>query len=111
MKLNMFLNLFIVTYGGPYRVPLSSGAHYFLTTVDDASQATWVYLIREKGEMSDLLRGFIAMTKNQFRKNVKVVRSDNGSKFTSNPMQVFYQDEGILRQRSYVDTPPTEWEG
>ena len=73
--------------------------------MDDASRATWVYLMREKGETSELLRNFILMTKNQFGKNVKVVRSDDGSEFTSNSMKMFYQEQGILRQNSCVDTP------
>ena len=34
---------------GPYRAPSSTGAQYFLTIVDDASRATWVYLMREGG--------------------------------------------------------------
>ena len=40
-----------------------------------------------------------------YHKRVKAVRSDNGSKFTSNPMQVFYQEHGILSQNSCVYTP------
>ena len=82
---------------GPYREPASNGAHYFLTTIDDASRATWVYLMHKGGETSQLLKNFVILTKNQFGKNIKTIRSDNGSKFTSNPMQIFYQEKGILR--------------
>jgi len=39
---------------GPYTVPSSSGAHYFFTIIDDASRATWVYLMHERGETSHL---------------------------------------------------------
>ena len=81
------------------------GLHYFLTIVDDTTQATWVYLMRERGELSQLLRNFIVMTKNQLEKSVKIVKSDNGAKFTLNPMQVFYQENGIFGQSSCVDTP------
>ena len=42
----------------------------FLTIVDNASQATWVYLMREKAETSQLLKNFIAMVKTQFRKKM-----------------------------------------
>ena len=45
------------------------------------------------------------MVKNQFAKVVKVVRSDNGSEFTSEPMQQFYYEHGILRENTCVDTP------
>ena len=83
----------------------SNCSHYFLTIIDNASHATWVYLICEREETSQLLKNFIAMTKNQFRKSVKIVRSDNGSKFTSTPMQVFYQENGIPCQSSCIKTP------
>jgi len=37
---------------GSHEEPSTSGAHYFLTIVDDANQATWVYLMREKKDTS-----------------------------------------------------------
>jgi len=45
------------------------------------------------------------MIKHQFETTVKIVRSDNGSEFTSKPMEQFYQDHGIIRQSSCVETP------
>ena len=72
---------------GPYKVKASCGANYFLTIVDDGSRATWVYLMQKKGEVGLLLKGFVAMTSNQFKKNVKIVRSDNGLEFKFGTMQ------------------------
>jgi len=40
----------------PYRYPSLCGAHYFLSLVDDVSRATWVYLMKVRGEASKLLR-------------------------------------------------------
>jgi len=54
--------------------------------VDDASWATWVYLMVEKSETSQFLKEVIVMVQNQFGSNVKIVRSDNGLEFTSRPM-------------------------
>jgi len=51
---------------GPYRVQSFSGASYFLTIVDDASRAVWVYLMTEKRKIGNLLKGFVAMAKRQF---------------------------------------------
>lgn len=90
---------------GPYRKPSSEGPHYFLTIVDDASGATWVYLMREKGETSQLLKNFIIIAHTRFGKSVKVMRSDNGSEFTSTLMQLFYMEKGILRQSNCIDAP------
>jgi len=33
---------------GSYKIPSFCGAHYFLTTVDDASRPVWIYLMKEK---------------------------------------------------------------
>ena len=43
--------------------------------------------MKDRIEASKLLQGFIVMVKNQFNRNFKVVRSDNGSEFTFKPMQ------------------------
>ena len=44
------------------------------------------------------------MVQTQFNGKVKIVRSDNGSEFTSGPMQEYYRAHGILRESSCVDT-------
>jgi len=90
---------------GAYRVPFLYGAQYFFTIVDDASQAVWVFLMREKGEASMLLQNFVLMVKTQFERDVKIVRSDNGLEFLSGAMKCFYQEKGIMHHTSCLDTP------
>ena len=66
---------------GPYRVPSSCGACYFLTLVDDGSRSVWLYLMKEKSEVELFLKGFVAMVKTQFDKQVEVVQTNNGFEF------------------------------
>ena len=80
-KANNLFDLIYCDIWGPYRVKISCCASYFLTIVDDASMAMWVYLMKEKSEVSVLLKGFMAMANNQFGKGMKVIRSDNGLEF------------------------------
>jgi len=61
--------------------------------------------MKDRTKASKLLKIFILMVKNQFNKGVKMVRSDNGSEFTSGHMREFYSEHGILRESSCVDTP------
>jgi len=56
---------------GAYKVPSFCGAQYFLTIVDDANRAVWVYLMKVKGEASNLLKDFVVMVKSQYGKDVK----------------------------------------
>jgi len=90
---------------GLYRESSSCQAHYFFTIIGDASLATWVYLMCDRCEISQLLKDVIGIAKNQFGHNVKIIRSNNRLEFTSKPRQKFYREHGILRQSSYVETP------
>ncbi|XP_048638582.1 uncharacterized protein LOC125610287 [Brassica napus] len=51
--------------------------------VDDFSRAVWTYLLFEKSEVQTVLKNFCKMTEKQFSKEVKVVRSDNGTDYSS----------------------------
>ncbi|KAL9228263.1 hypothetical protein vseg_003863 [Gypsophila vaccaria] len=90
---------------GKYSVKSLNGAQFFLTIVDDKSRAVWVYLMREKSEVIQLLINFCKMVKTQFGRQVKVVQSDNGSEFLSGPLKQYYNENGMLFQTSNVDTP------
>ena len=44
---------------GSYKIPSFYGAHYFLTIVDDVSRVVWIYLMRDKGEVANILPRFV----------------------------------------------------
>lgn len=88
---------------GPYKVPSSCGAKYFLTIVDDYSRGVWISLIRNKTEVESTLLNFIALIKRQFDRLIKVVRSDNGTEF--NHLQDYFVRNGIIFESSCVGTP------
>ena len=90
---------------GPYHVESLCGAHYFLVIVDDASWAVWVYVMKEKGEVSNLVKKVCTMAKTQFHVNVKIIMSDSGQEFTLGPIKDFYSEQGIIHQTSCIDTP------
>ncbi|KAG7546410.1 Integrase catalytic core [Arabidopsis suecica] len=88
---------------GPYKLASSCGAHYFLTIVDDHSRAVWTHLMLAKSEVGPILQKFIAMAFRQFNKQVKIVRSDNGTEFMS--LKAYFAENGIIHQTSCVYTP------
>ena len=68
IKSNVFLGLFIVVSGVRIENPHPVMLTIFLTIMDDASRAIWVYLMCEKGEASKLIRNFVIMACTQFGK-------------------------------------------
>lgn len=90
---------------GPYKTSSFSGAHFFLSVVDDYSRSVWVFLMKHKSEVSNYLIMFCNMVHTQFNKKVKKIRADNGVEFKSNCMLDYYMKHGIVLETSCTDTP------
>ncbi|KAB2625777.1 hypothetical protein D8674_017437 [Pyrus ussuriensis x Pyrus communis] len=88
-------------YPGPYRQSSLSGAHYFLTIVDDFSRFTWVFLMKHKSDTQQLIKDFFAYVTTQFRTTIQCIRTDNGGEFLS--LRSFFSDHGVLLQTSCND--------
>jgi len=58
------------------------GHKSFLSIVDDLSKHTWAFMMHSKGEIRSLLRNFFTYAKNQYGKDIKIIRYDNGPKFS-----------------------------
>ena len=87
---------------GPYFVCTYDGFRFFLTIVNDATKSTWVYLMKAKSDVKQLLISFYNMILTQFNIGIKAIRSDNALKFS---LSNFYSDHGIVHQKSCVYTP------
>ncbi|KAE9615790.1 putative RNA-directed DNA polymerase [Lupinus albus] len=82
-------------------MPSTNGHRYFLTIVDDKSRFTWIYFMKCKSEVPNLIRKFTALINTQFGIEIKNIRSDNGREFSMNE---FYDKHGIQHQTSCVET-------
>ncbi|RDY11869.1 hypothetical protein CR513_03413, partial [Mucuna pruriens] len=67
------------------------GAYRTLSTY-----AMWVYLLINKQEVLQMLHNFIALIEKQFCKQVKILKSDHGKKFTC--MKRYFLDHEIIFQ-------------
>ena len=63
---------------GPAPVTSHSHHKYFVTFIDDYSRHTWIYFLHYKSGVYDAFKRFTAYIKNQFSKNIKILRSDSG---------------------------------
>jgi transposase InsO family protein len=90
---------------GPSPITSESGYRWYIIFVDDFSRMTWLYLLKSKEEVKEIFRIFITMIKTQFEKNIKVVRSDNGTEYINHEVQTIFQNGGIVHETSCVGTP------
>jgi transposase InsO family protein len=73
------------------------------------SQTTWVYLLKEKSEVSSVFLIFYRMIQARFNASIKIVRSDNGAEYLSHYLGAFFCEHAIIHQTTCVDTP--QWNG
>ncbi|CAL1356412.1 unnamed protein product [Linum trigynum] len=85
---------------GPSFVLSRHGFRYFALFVDHATRFTWVYFLRLKSDLKAIAEEFLKMVQTQFNKPVKILRSDPGGEFSSNPLLALYRSLSTLCQKS-----------
>nr|GEZ95286.1 putative ribonuclease H-like domain-containing protein [Tanacetum cinerariifolium] len=90
---------------GPTFVKRLNKKSYCLVVTDDYSRFTWVFFLATKDETSPILRTFITGLENQLSLKVKVIRSENGTKFKNHDLNKFCGMKGIKREFSVPRTP------
>lgn len=85
---------------GPYRHFTHGKCNSFLTIVDDHSKCTWLFLFSDKSQVPALIMNFITYVSTQFKKIVKILRTDNGTEFISCVLSKQLLNLGILHQTS-----------
>nr|GEV23116.1 hypothetical protein [Tanacetum cinerariifolium] len=78
---------------------------YCLVVTDDYSRFSWVFFLATKDETSTILKTFITGIENQINHKVKIIRSDDGTKFKNHDLNQFCRMKGIKREFSVARTP------
>jgi transposase InsO family protein len=92
---------------GPIAYISIDRSKYCLVIVDDYSRFTWVFLLQEKSQTQETLKGFLRRAQNEFSLRIKKIRSDNGTEFKNSQIEGFLEDEGIKHELSSPYTPVT----
>ncbi|XP_068344010.1 uncharacterized protein [Pyrus communis] len=90
---------------GPAPLESFDGYRYYVIFVDDFSRATWLYLLKFKSEVMDAFKDFHNLVMNHFSSQIHILRSDNGTEYTSKNMTNYLSTHGIIHQTSCVGTP------
>lgn len=59
---------------------------WIVTFIDDYSRTTWVYLMKDKSDISLCFQIFHKMVRTQFNASIKIVHFDNGGEYLSNDL-------------------------
>lgn len=99
---------FVLVHSDVWTCPSTSinGMKYFVTFIDCNTRMTWMYLMRHKDEVFECFKDFCAYVKTQFKVQVQMIRTDNGTEYVNRRLGEFLSDQGILHQTSCPDTPP-----
>ena len=87
---------------GPYHLNSYSGHRYFLTVLDDCTRFTWLFLLKQKSDVSHVIPKFFNFIHTQFDKKVKQFRSDNAKELA---FTEYFADKRVFHQFSCVEMP------
>jgi len=84
------------------KMPISSlgGANYLLLLKDECTGFRHVNFIKHKSETADCVKVFLKLIKNQTIRNVKIFKSDNGTEFACQELQLYLVEEGIIHENT-----------
>ena len=97
--------MFTLTFGGPTKTASIGGKHYFVTFIDDYSRRCWVYTMKHKREVLELFVEWKRNLERSTRRKIKVLRSENGREYKSDPFLKLCRDVGIDMHFTVRETP------
>ncbi|GAU29778.1 hypothetical protein TSUD_161830 [Trifolium subterraneum] len=80
---------------GPITLESFSGKRYFISFIDDFSQKTWVYFLKEKSEAFEMFKKFKVMVEKATDRHIKAVRSDRGGEYISTAFMKYCEEQSI----------------
>ena len=90
---------------GPSRITTPHNQKWFVTITNDHTRVCWVYLLKDKSEVSQIFENFYSMIENQFNTSIKILRIDNDTKIFNYVLNLFLSKHGLLHHSSCVDSP------
>nr|GEW93031.1 retrovirus-related Pol polyprotein from transposon TNT 1-94 [Tanacetum cinerariifolium] len=99
------LQLLHVDLCGPMRVESINGNKYVLVIVDDYSRYTLTHFLRSKDETPEVLIDFLRLVQIGLHAQVRIVRTDKGTKFLNKTLHAYFAAEGIEHQTSVARSP------
>ena len=91
--------------GGPQRTPSLKGSKYYITFIDDYTIYCWIFFLNFKSEVVDVFWKYKALVENQSGAIMQVIRTDNGTEYTSEIFNNLCEETDIEHQLIAPYTP------
>ena len=89
----------------PLNIKTYRGMEYFVTFIDDFSQYGHIYLMHQKSEVFEKFQEYKKKVENQLGRNIKILQSNRGGEYMSDPLSYFLKENGIIHQLTMSYTP------
>lgn len=90
---------------GPFQENSIGGSRYFLLLKDDYSHFRFVYFMKQKSEVAEIIKKCVKLIQKEHGHSVRIIRSDNGTEFVNDELKTFFEEAGIHHQRTVPYTP------
>ena len=90
---------------GPSTIPNILGSRWFVTFIDDCTRGSWIYLLKNKSDVSHIFPIFCTVVQNQFGTKVKKIFSDNAHDYFNQILSQRFQKDGIIHESSCITIP------
>lgn len=90
---------------GPFQTSTLSGNQYFVTFIDEHSRYATVYLLKQKSDVFDCFRDYLAAAERQTGQCFCILKCDCGGEYCSSRFQVFASTHGIRLEQGPAHTP------
>ena len=90
---------------GPMPVEWLAGSKFFVSFIDDSLRFTSVYFIKNKSEVFEIFKQFIAWAENITGTCRKILKSKNGSEYSSKEIGNFCNERRIKHDFTVARTP------
>nr|KYP76422.1 Retrovirus-related Pol polyprotein from transposon TNT 1-94 [Cajanus cajan] len=99
------LQLIHTDVAGPQRTPSLKGNLYYILFIDDFTRMCWIFFFKNKSEVAEIFWKFKAKVENETGSKIQILRSDNGTEYTSEKFNQFCVNSGIEHQLTTPYTP------
>ena len=90
---------------GQSKIKNITRTRWFVYFVDDHIRISWIFLMKDKLEVSQIFKKIYNMIQTQFHAKIQALKTDNARDYFNSILREFLSREGIVHQSFWIETP------